>query len=124
MAILTRGPFGRSIVQSNSCPLVLSAVPEWNSCFVHKKLGLFLVVYVDDFLLSGPCENLEAAWTQIRSVVKLGKQGPLAQFLGCGHVVSPAPIPQDPGRVEIAVDMRKYLEQAIESFCSLSKFSG
>eukprot|EP00969_Alexandrium_andersonii_P236950 10459782-Alexandrium_andersonii.AAC.1 len=33
-------------------------VREWKSCFVRKELGLFLVVYVDDFKMAGPTKNL------------------------------------------------------------------
>ena len=80
------------------------------------------MLYVDDFLLSGPKANLEKAWTLIRGVVKLGAQGPLSQFLGCGHIVKPAPLANDPERVEISYDMRLYLEQAIASCRSLAKY--
>jgi hypothetical protein len=99
-------------------------IDEWSSCFAHESLGLFLVLYVDDFLLSGPKANLEKAWSLIRGVVKLGAQGPLSQFLGCGHIVKPAPLVNDPERVEISYDMRKYLEQAIASYRSLASFEG
>ena len=30
----------------------------WNSCYYHEKLKLYLVVYVDDFKLSGPKASL------------------------------------------------------------------
>ena len=33
-------------------------VPEWPSVFYHPKHKLFLVVYVDDFKMSGPSESL------------------------------------------------------------------
>ena len=42
-------------------------VKNWNSCYVHKKLDLFLVVYVDDFKLSGPTENLARGWKLIQT---------------------------------------------------------
>ena len=32
--------------------------PEWPSCYFHPKLRLFLVIYVDDFKLTGPTECL------------------------------------------------------------------
>ena len=35
---------------------------EWPSCYFHYDLRLFLVVYVDDFKLSGPSENLQKGW--------------------------------------------------------------
>jgi len=67
-------------------------------------------------LLSGPSECLSKGWDLIRGVVKLGKQGPLAQFLGCGHIVTPAPLPNDPSRVEISYDMRRYLDQSVSAY--------
>ena len=33
-------------------------VPEWNSCYWHPMHKTFLVVYVDDFLLSGPKDGV------------------------------------------------------------------
>ena len=29
-------------------------VTDWNSCYLHRRLELFLSVYVDDFKLAGP----------------------------------------------------------------------
>ena len=34
-------------------------IEGWPSCFWHPERSLFLVVYVDDFKLSGPRNNLE-----------------------------------------------------------------
>ena len=39
---------------------------EWDSCYWHAELELYLVVYVDDFKLSGPQANLEKGWKLIR----------------------------------------------------------
>ena len=33
-------------------------VANWPSCYFHTKLTLFLVVYVDDFKMSGPQVNM------------------------------------------------------------------
>ena len=61
--------------------------PEWPSCFFHKKLLLFLIVYVDDFKLAGPGDNLAEGWRLLRQglaiekEVRIGEQG--ATFLGC-----------------------------------------
>ena len=38
---------------------------EWQSCYFHPTLKLYLVVYVDDFKLSGPKDNLSAGWPLI-----------------------------------------------------------
>ena len=34
------------------------AIPNWPSCYFHKTLRLFLVVYVDDFKMAGPASNM------------------------------------------------------------------
>ena len=44
---------------------------EWPSCYYHTKLDLYLVVYVDDFRLSGPQGNLAEGWRLLRG----GKEG-------------------------------------------------
>ncbi len=33
-------------------------VPDWRSCFWHAELKVLLVVYVDDYMLSGPAEAM------------------------------------------------------------------
>ena len=39
--------------------------PEWPSCYFHYKLNLFLIIYVDDFKMSGPADNLSKGWDLI-----------------------------------------------------------
>jgi hypothetical protein len=93
-----------------------SAVADWPSCFVHRASGCFLIVYVDDFLLSGAVEKLPAVWNAIKKEIKLGSEGPLSHFLGCTHKVVPKPTPTDKHRVEISFDMSGYLSQSIEAY--------
>ena len=42
------------------------AVENWPSTYYHNQLSLFLVVYVDDFKMAGPKDNLGPAWVEIR----------------------------------------------------------
>ncbi|MDE0839722.1 MAG: hypothetical protein OSB41_11810, partial [Kiritimatiellae bacterium] len=66
-------------------------IPEWRSGYFHEDLKLFLTVYVDDFKLSGPKENLAAGWALIRE--KIDTDPPEAhdraenseRYLGCLH---------------------------------------
>jgi hypothetical protein len=58
-------------------------IPEWKSCFWHPKLRLLLVVYVDDFKLSGPSENLKTGWGFIGSKIKIEPPSPVGRYLGC-----------------------------------------
>ena len=62
-------------------------VPEWKSCFWHPELKVFLVLYVDDFKLSGPSKNMKAAWTKIRRRIKTGEPHCVENFLGCQHEI-------------------------------------
>ena len=60
-------------------------IPEWRSCFWHDELKLMLTVYVDDFKLSGPKENLAEGWRRIRSGITTDDPHPLGLYLGCYH---------------------------------------
>ena len=43
------------------------AIAEWRSVFIHPKLQLILTIYVDDFLLAGPKQNLAIGWKAIQA---------------------------------------------------------
>eukprot|EP00959_Pyramimonas_sp_CCMP1952_P232165 4851944-Pyramimonas_sp.AAC.1 len=34
----------------------------WRSCYFHKELQILLILYVDDFKLSGPADKLAEGW--------------------------------------------------------------
>ena len=61
------------------------ALEGWECVFVHKKLGLFLSVYVDDFKLVGRAEHLQEGWNLIRKHLRLDPPTPLGDYLGCGQ---------------------------------------
>ena len=46
-------------------------VQSWQSCYWHPELKLFLIVYVDDFKMAGPTENLCKGWEIIRKEIKV-----------------------------------------------------
>ena len=54
---------------------------NWPSVFYHKHLKLFLMVYVDDFKLAGPKDNLAQGWDLISSAsganIKLDAPSPM-----------------------------------------------
>ena len=54
------------------------AIPGWEQCFWHAELKLLLIVYVDDFKMAGPKENLEKGWKLISEEIKLDKPTPYA----------------------------------------------
>ena len=69
-------------------------MPNWPSCFLHPKLQLFLAVYVDDFKMAGPVQNLEHGWKLIREEIDMDDPAPKVEnntvigsvrYLGCVH---------------------------------------
>ena len=38
----------------------------WVSCCWHDGRALFLIIYVNDFMLSGPVRNLQKGWALLR----------------------------------------------------------
>ena len=61
-------------------------IPDWRSCFWNKNLKLFLVVYVDDFKLSGPSGTMPEGWRLIRKHIRTETPTPVGKYLGCEHV--------------------------------------
>src|SRR4051794_9001995 len=56
---------------------------DWPSCYVHPRLKLFLIVYVDDFKLAGPEKNLAEGWAIARKGLVIEDPKPVGLFLGC-----------------------------------------
>ena len=77
-----------------------------NSLFWHPVHKTFLMVYVDDFKMSGPTKSLSKAWSEILydavanpDGIRMGKVGPSSNFLGCEHIVKergPRQLPEIP----------------------------
>ena len=47
---------------------------------VNKETDLFLVLYVDDFLMSGPTDNLAPMWDKIRKSLNINEPGPMSLY--------------------------------------------
>ena len=68
----------------------------WRSCYFHPELGVFLIVYVDDFKMAGPTgEAMKRGWDLIRGPSKVAPEGlqtgdpeGVGRFLGCHHRVT------------------------------------
>ena len=53
---------------------------------LDKDLRLFLVIYVDDFKLSGPTKNLAQGWSLLRRRLQIEEAAPVGVYLGCNRV--------------------------------------
>ena len=61
--------------------------PEgWPSVFFHPELKLLLVVYVDDFKMSGPKESMSKGWELVGSRIDMDVPTDIGRYLGCDHV--------------------------------------
>ena len=92
-------------------------ISEWRSCFWHPGLRLFLVVYVDDFKLSGPAANLAKGWELIQSGIATDTPHKPDIFLGCKHEesVEASPWSGKPVRV-LTYNMQSFLEDAVSKY--------
>ena len=96
---------------------------EWPGCYWHNKLQLMCVVYVDDFLLSGPSGNLAAGWKLIREHIVMDDPEKPGLFLGCDKHFHDIPCPgaaNDTIRV-VEYDMENQLKQCLALYTELTE---
>ena len=86
-------------------------VPNWPSCFFCHKTKCLLIVYVDDFHLSGPAAHHEAVWKRIGSVIDIDEPSPFDRFLGCHHDIE-----ETPNGKKCTFKMFEYINQAINMY--------
>ena len=58
------------------------------SVFWHPKHRLLLAVYVDDFKMSGPVQNVAKGWELISAKIDMDPPSAVGRYLGCEHVVT------------------------------------
>ena len=93
-----------------------------------KDLTL-LMVYVDDFKMSGPQEGVKASWEAIKAqqewnkedecweqAVILGEIEDVKHFLGCDHKVSEATKPDGTKVNVMTYSMHKFMRQCLERY--------
>jgi len=96
-------------------------LPNWRSCFWHPELKLFLVVYVDEFKLSGPEENLQRGWQLIRSGIRTEDPTKLGLYLGCKHEESVRVLPDTGKRVRVMeYNMEDFLRSCVDRYKELT----
>jgi hypothetical protein len=62
-------------------------IEDWQSCYFHPVHKTFLVIYVDDFKMSGPTEGLRKSWELIRARIKTDTPADISvsKYLGCEY---------------------------------------
>ena len=66
----------------------------WRSCYFHPTHKLFLIIYVDDFKLSGPAGKLAEGWRLLKEPsegcpkgIEMDDPTDVGRYLGCEHHV-------------------------------------
>ena len=106
-------------------------IEGWRSCFFHKGLNLFLVVYVDDMKMAGPKQNHDIGWKQIGAKLNVGKPTPVERYLGCYHILGQSSIDGQgilmlndvSGKTKvnhIVYDMEEFLSSCVDRYCELA----
>jgi len=82
-------------------------------------MKLFLVVYVDDFKMSGPREHMDKGWRLIRSRVHRGDPAPASLYLGCLHEFHDVKMLDGKRARAVVYNMEEYLKSTVEKYCKL-----
>ena len=86
--------------------------------FWDAKRELLLMVYVDDFKMSGPSANLAGAWKQIQARIKMDTPGPVHRCLGCTHLAYDGVV--DGSAVKyMDDDMTQFMGSCVDSYMKL-----
>ncbi len=93
---------------------------EWPSTYHHPALGLFLVVYVDDFKLSGPAENLAKGWALLRKDLHIDKETGHGQYLGCGHESGTFSMPAGSKATSVSYNMESFWDSCVQRYVELA----
>ena len=95
------------------------AVEGMPGCFVHMRVGsdllpAFLVVYVDDFVMSG--RSLSGLWKGIMAHIKFGEEpAPIGRYLGVRHDIHVAD-----GVMTCAFDMSEFACSCVARYVELT----
>ena len=91
---------------------------DWRS-----KLKLSLMVYVDDFKISVPSENMSKGWKLTRTSIKTDEPSPPGQCLGCNHIIKEVPINGKKVR-QMIYDMEQFMVQCVDTYLTATSKTG
>ena len=98
--------------------------PEWPSAYMHPKLKLYLIVYVDDFKLCGPDENMAKGWALLRKGLnieteqRVGPEG--VSFLGCRLEKRSVRLPSGRLATVWTYNMQPFLQSCVDRYLELA----
>lgn len=84
----------------------------WPSVYVYKELNLLLVVYADDFNLSGPKGNLKKGWDLLRAKREIEPETGLGLYSGRCQIKGAATLGGVPVNT-VAYEVEEVLEMSV-----------
>ena len=96
------------------------SIEEWPSVFWHPQRRMLLVVYVDDFKLSGPEIHHDTAWQEIRTKIDITTPEPVGHFLGCNQTAGTVTLPDGVVANTMIYEMESFLKSCLQQYLDLS----
>ena len=78
------------------------------------------MIYVDDFKLSGPSENLEQGWKLLQEDITIEAPQPIGRFLGCIHEMGTFKLPTGKLATSVSYNMEGFLIQCCDKYSELA----
>ena len=89
---------------------------EWPSVYIHERLQLVLVVYVDDFKMAGPKKNLAQGWSMLRTRLKIEPETGLDMYLGCNQTKGNVTLGNGHRVTTVTYDMEQFLRSCVDRY--------
>ena len=93
---------------------------EWPSVYIHEKLQLVLVVYVDDFKMAGPQKNLAQGWSMLRTRLKIEPETGLDMYLGCNQSKGNVTLGNGHRVTTVTYDMKQFLRSCVDRYLEVA----
>ena len=93
---------------------------EWPSVYIHEKLRLVLVVYVDDFKMAGPQKNLAQGWSMLRTRLKIEPETGLDMYLGCNQSKGNVTLGNGHRVTTVTYDMEQFLRSCVDRYLEVA----
>ena len=93
-------------------------IEEWPGTYWHPKYRAMVIVYVDDFKVAAPSENMKKVWSLIREDIEMDEPTAPNTFLGCKHHLTKVPCADAPGGFikVMEYDMEDQLQSAVDLY--------
>jgi hypothetical protein len=89
---------------------------EWPFVLYHAELKLLLTIYVDDFKLAGPEQNLSKSWDLLRQRIDIGPASRTGMYLGCNIIKQQIRLGSGKTANAVVYDMESFLGQCVDKY--------